>query len=76
MDLIKDITDFSMFSELHFAFMSVSTILFFTWFIVPYFYLAEHLTRNNYPESDASLALSIIGITTTIGMVKHTKMFD
>lgn len=61
--------DFSMFLELHFLFLSLSTILLFTWFIVPYFYLAEHLTRNSYTESDAANLLSIIGITNTIGMV-------
>lgn len=37
---------------------------------MPYFYLAEHLTRHNYTESEASSALSVIGIATTIGMVK------
>ncbi|XP_072743081.1 uncharacterized protein [Anoplolepis gracilipes] len=69
MDLLKNMLDFSMFLELHFLLMSLSTILLFTWFIVPYFYLAEHLTRNGYDESDAANLLSIIGITNTIGMV-------
>lgn len=58
-----------MFLEFHFLLMSLSTILLFTWFIIPYFYLAEHLTRNGYTESDAANLLSIIGITNTIGMV-------
>ncbi|XP_076248340.1 uncharacterized protein LOC143188143 isoform X2 [Calliopsis andreniformis] len=69
LDLLKGMVDFSMFLELHFLFLSLSTILLFTWFIVPYFYLAEHLTRNNYSESDAANLLSIIGITNTIGMI-------
>ncbi|KAL6423292.1 hypothetical protein ACFW04_010149 [Cataglyphis niger] len=69
MDLLKSMLDFSMFLELHFLLMSMSTILLFTWFIVPYFYLAEHLTRNGYDESDAANLLSIIGITNTIGMI-------
>lgn len=68
-DLLKSMLDFSMFLELHFLLMSLATILLFTWFIVPYFYLAEHLTRNGYAESDAAELLSIIGITNTIGMV-------
>ncbi|KMQ91230.1 monocarboxylate transporter 14 [Lasius niger] len=68
-DLLKSMLDFSMFLELHFLLMSLSTILLFTWFIVPYFYLAEHLTRNGYDESDAANLLSIIGITNTIGMI-------
>jgi len=69
MDLLKSMFDFSMFLEFHFLLMSLATILLFTWFIVPYFYLAEHLTRNNYDESDAARLLSIIGVTNTIGMV-------
>lgn len=69
LDLLKNMLDFSMFLELHFLLMSLSTILLFTWFIVPYFYLAEHLTRNGYNESDAANLLSIIGITNTIGMI-------
>ncbi|KAG5347233.1 MOT14 protein, partial [Acromyrmex charruanus] len=68
-DLLKSMLDFSMFFELHFLLMSLSTILLFTWFIVPYFYLAEHMIRNGYVESDAANLLSIIGITNTIGMI-------
>ncbi|XP_011499953.1 PREDICTED: uncharacterized protein LOC105363842 isoform X2 [Ceratosolen solmsi marchali] len=68
-DLLKGMMDFSMFSELHFLLLSLSTILLFTWFIVPYFYLAEHLTRQGYPESKAANLLSYIGITNTIGMI-------
>ncbi|KAF7989933.1 hypothetical protein HCN44_008607 [Aphidius gifuensis] len=68
-ELIKGMFDFSMFLELHFLLLSLSTILLFTWFIVPYFYLAEHLTRNNYDETDGAQLLSIIGITNTIGMI-------
>lgn len=41
----------------------------FIWFIVPYFYIAEHLTRHGYTENDCSKLISLIGITNTIGMV-------
>ncbi|XP_057332650.1 uncharacterized protein LOC130672237 [Microplitis mediator] len=68
-DLLKGMMDFSMFLELHFLLLSLSTILLFTWFIVPYFYLAEHLTRNGYSEADGANLLSVIGITNTIGMI-------
>ena len=64
-----------MFLELHFLLMSLSTILLFTWFIVPYFYLADFIhdindSTLNYTNEDVSLLLSVIGITNTIGMVK------
>ncbi|XP_031781947.1 uncharacterized protein LOC100123194 isoform X2 [Nasonia vitripennis] len=68
-DLMKGMMDFSMFSELHFLLLSLSTILLFTWFIVPYFYLAEHLSRQGYQESQSANLLSYIGITNTIGMI-------
>ncbi|XP_051161541.1 uncharacterized protein LOC127281719 isoform X2 [Leptopilina boulardi] len=68
-ELLKGMMDFSMFLELHFLLLSLSTILLFTWFIVPYFYLVEHLKRNGHSEDEGSFLLSIIGITNTIGMI-------
>ncbi|XP_044731631.1 monocarboxylate transporter 14-like [Chrysoperla carnea] len=68
-DLLKGIMDFSMFLELHFLFLSISTILLFIWFIVPYFYIAEHLTRHGYTENECSKLISLIGVTNTIGMI-------
>lgn len=67
--------DFTMFTELHFLFMSFSTILLFTWFIVPYFYLAKLMTTYDYTESEASVVISMIGITNAIGMVIHCFLF-
>lgn len=67
--MIKSMFEFKMFLEFHFLLMSVGTLLLFIWFIVPYFYLAEHMTRNGYTEDQGALQLSIIGITNTIGMV-------
>lgn len=64
--------DFSMFVELHFLLISVATILLFIWLIVPYFYLAEHVTRRGYTEVEASFLLSIIGVANFFGMVCST----
>ncbi|RZF32754.1 hypothetical protein LSTR_LSTR009863 [Laodelphax striatellus] len=68
-ELLKGLCDFSLFLELHFMLMSWGTILLFTWFVVPYFYLAEFMTRHNYTENDGSFALSVIGFTNFVGMV-------
>jgi hypothetical protein len=65
--------DFSLFLEWHFLLMSVGTILLFTWFIVPYFYLAELMVRNDYTEQEASTLLSIIGFTNFLGMVRSSN---
>lgn len=67
---VKKLINLSLFLELHFMLLSLSTIILFIWFIVPYFYLAEHMTRLGYTDADASVALSIIGFTNTIGMVR------
>lgn len=68
-DILKDLTNFSLFLELHFFLLALSTIILYIWFIVPYFYLAEHMNRSGYSESQASLVLSIIGLTNTVGMI-------
>nr|CAD7256594.1 unnamed protein product [Timema shepardi] len=69
LELLKGMVDFSMFLELHFLLMSLSTILLFVWFIVPYFYLAEHVKQHGYTEQEASFILSVIGIANFVGIV-------
>lgn len=73
MDILKDLTNFSLFLELHFLLLSLSTIVLCIWFVVPYFYLADHMEKCGYTEADASYVLSVIGITNTLGMVSLTS---
>lgn len=68
-DLVKGMFDYSLFLELHFFLMSLSTIILFVWFIVPYFYLADLMRVHKYTSNDASFTLSNIGVANTIGMV-------
>ncbi|XP_025423795.1 monocarboxylate transporter 12-B-like isoform X2 [Sipha flava] len=68
-ELFSGILDFSMFLELHFLFLSLSTILLFTWFIVPYFYLTDFVMAQGLSETDASTIISTIGATNTVGMI-------
>ncbi|CAG9812474.1 unnamed protein product [Phaedon cochleariae] len=67
--ILKDLTNFSLFLDLHFLLLSLSTMILCIWFVVPYFYLAEHMTRSGYTDEQASFVISIIGITNTLGMV-------
>ncbi|XP_071443323.1 LOW QUALITY PROTEIN: monocarboxylate transporter 14-like [Hetaerina americana] len=67
--LLMDVVDFSMFLEWHFMLLSFSTFLLYTFFIVPYFYLAEHVISLGCSESEASMLISIIGILNTVGMI-------
>ncbi|KAF7265687.1 monocarboxylate transporter 9-like [Rhynchophorus ferrugineus] len=68
-DLVKGMFDYSLFLELHFFLLSLSTIILFVWFIVPYFYVAELMLKHQYTGEDASFTISNIGIANTIGMV-------
>ncbi|KAJ8923173.1 hypothetical protein NQ315_001727 [Exocentrus adspersus] len=69
LEIFNNLGHLSLFLELHFLLLSISTIILFIWFIVPYFYLAEHMKRTGYSETQSSLVLSVIGFTNTVGMV-------
>ncbi|KAJ8972057.1 hypothetical protein NQ317_010926 [Molorchus minor] len=69
LEVIKDLTHLSLFTELHFLLLSISTIILFIWFVVPYFYLAEHMSKNGYTNHQASIVISVIGFSNIIGMV-------
>ncbi|XP_060522459.1 monocarboxylate transporter 12-like isoform X2 [Cylas formicarius] len=68
-DVLKDITHFSLFLDLHFFILSLSTVIMCVWFVVPFFYLPVHMTTFGYSDNQASFALSAIGFTNIIGMV-------
>ncbi|KAF4533305.1 hypothetical protein B566_EDAN004426 [Ephemera danica] len=62
----------SLLSELaqpRFVLLCASTLLLYTWFIVPYLYLAEHMLRHGYVDTDTSSVLAVIGILNTVAMV-------
>lgn len=68
--MVEGMLDFSLFLELHFLLMSLSTIILFVWFIVPYFYLIDLMEQMGYDKNrDVPFTISNIGITNTIGMV-------
>lgn len=64
-----DMFNVTLFKQMTFNLLCVGTIILFIWFIVPYFYLAEHMIHKGYSEDDGATMLSLIGITNTIGMV-------
>ncbi|CAG9767224.1 unnamed protein product [Ceutorhynchus assimilis] len=68
-EVLRDITNLSLFNELHFFLLSISTVVMCIWFVVPYFYLPVHMTSCGYTENQASFALSLIGLTNIIGMI-------
>ncbi|XP_035784532.1 uncharacterized protein LOC118462702 [Anopheles albimanus] len=68
-DTLKSIFDFSLFFEFRFGMLSVSTLLLFVWYIIPYFYIPEYVVKHGYTDEDSANLISLIGITNTIGMV-------
>ncbi|XP_055921066.1 uncharacterized protein LOC129952493 [Eupeodes corollae] len=68
-DVMKSAFDFSLFLDLKFSIFNLSTLLLFIWFIIPYFYIVEHMKSYNYTEEDSAHLISIIGIFNTIGMI-------
>lgn len=67
--LMKTVSSFSLFLELHFFLLALATLIAGTWFLIPYFYLADHMIANGYEEDQAAVALSVIGFMNIIGMV-------
>lgn len=68
-DALKTMFDFSLFFEFKFCMMSISTLLLFTWYIIPYFYIPDYMLLHGFNEQDGANLISIIGMTNTIGMV-------
>ncbi|XP_059620166.1 uncharacterized protein LOC132264105 [Phlebotomus argentipes] len=68
-DIIKSIFDFSLFKDPKFFIFNLSSFFLFIWFIIPYFYITEHLKKYNFPEEDAANLIAVIGIFNTLGMV-------
>nr|XP_026499026.1 monocarboxylate transporter 9-like [Vanessa tameamea] len=66
---LADMFNVTLFKKITFNLLCFGTIIIFVWFIVPYFYLAEHMIQKGYSEDDGAVMLSLIGITNTIGMV-------
>ncbi|GAB0100261.1 monocarboxylate transporter 9 [Sergentomyia squamirostris] len=68
-DIIKSIFDFSLFKDPKFFIFNLSTFFLFVWFIIPYFYITEHLKKYDFPEEDSANLIAVIGIFNTIGMI-------
>lgn len=66
---LSDMFNVNLFKKMTFNCLCLGTIILFIWFIVPYFYLAEHMIHKGFSEDDGAFMLSLIGITNTIGMV-------
>lgn len=68
-NLFADILDFSHFADIRFSLFALSNLLLYTWYDVPYVYIADYAISFGVTEKSASLLLSIVGIVNMFGEV-------
>ncbi|XP_015110074.1 monocarboxylate transporter 9 [Diachasma alloeum] len=68
-DLVVDMLDFSHFADSRFLLFSISNFLLHTWYDVPYVYLTDNAIEMGFSETDASMLISVIGITNMLGEI-------
>lgn len=69
-DLVVDMLDFSHFADSRFLLFSISNFLLHTWYDVPYVYLTDNAIEMGFSEKQASILISVIGITNMGGEVR------
>lgn len=67
--LVLNMLDFSYFADIRFVLFALSNFLLYTWYDVPYVYLADNAIEMGFTDTDASLLISLIGIVNMFGEV-------
>lgn len=67
--VLLDMLDFSYFMDPRFLLFAISNFFLYTWYDVPYVYLADYAIEMGYNESDASILISLIGIVNMVGEI-------
>ncbi|CAK9833401.1 Monocarboxylate transporter 5 [Anthophora retusa] len=68
-DLVVDMLDFSHFADSRFLLFAISNFLLHTWYDVPYVYLTDNAIEMGFSETDASILISVIGISNMGGEI-------
>lgn len=68
-DLLVDMLDFSHFSDSRFLLFSISNFLLHFWYDVPYVYLTDNAIEMGFSQKQASILISVVGITNMGGEV-------
>lgn len=67
--LLGDMLNLSHFSNIRFLLFAISNFLLYTWYDVPYVYLADNARERGFSEQDGSFLISIIGILNMLGEI-------
>ncbi|KAF6198866.1 hypothetical protein GE061_006889 [Apolygus lucorum] len=67
--LLSDMCDLRFFLNIRFLLFAISNFLLYTWYDVPYVYLADYAIGKGYPEGQASMLIAGIGILNMVGEI-------
>ncbi|XP_060848652.1 uncharacterized protein LOC132928191 [Rhopalosiphum padi] len=67
--LLLDMMDFSHFKNMPFLLFAISNFLLYTWYDVPYVYIADLAIKKGHTDEDASYLISLIGILNMFGEI-------
>lgn len=67
--LLVNIFDFSYFSDPKFLLFAISNFLLYSWYDVPYVYLADNAINMGFSEDESSMLIGIIGIVNMVGEI-------
>lgn len=67
--LFADMLDLSYFADIRFLLFALSNFFLYTWYDVPYVYLADYAIGLKISDADASMLISAIGIVNMFGEV-------
>jgi hypothetical protein len=68
-DLMVDMVDVSHFTDIRFVLFAVSNFLLYSWYHVPYMFLADKAGEMGFSEDESSNIISYLGIFNTVGEV-------
>lgn len=74
-NLLLDMLDFSYFADTRFLLFAMSNFFLYTWYDVPYVYLADNAIALKISETDASFLISFIGIVNMFGEVSDFLLY-
>lgn len=66
---VADMMDFSFFTNISFLLFAISNFLLYTWYDVPYVYLADFAVERGFSVTNSTYIISIIGILNMLGEV-------
>lgn len=74
-NVLLDMVDFSYFADMRFLLFALSNFFLYTWYDVPYVYLADNAIQIGFSETDAAILISMIGAVNMVGEVMRCECY-